>query len=463
MSDLVIDYSHAMTEAVGSGNGISASDLASLSGRAATIHADLAARRGQGKLPFLDLPRQDLALILALAEKHRPGIDNVVVLGIGGSALGPRALAKALLPAFHDFRPDRGAARLLVADNIDPDSFKGLLSAIDLNRSLFIVISKSGSTAETMSQFLIARDRLLKKFGEDGYRKRMLAITDTSGGYLREIVNRDQLESLPVPNGVGGRFSVLTEVGLLPAALCGMDVKDLLAGAARMEERCRTEKLLDNPAYLLAGLFFLAEDQLKKNILITMPYASSLLELAEWFQQLWAESIGKAVHTDGTPARVGSTPVRALGATDQHSQCQLYMEGPTDKLTMFFRVNEFGDQGAVPAAFGDIKGVGYLGGHSLAELINAEQSATEMALAKAGRPSLRIEFPRVDAYVLGQAMMLLEIATVFAGGLYRIDPLDQPGVEWGKKYASAMMGRAGFEKEADEVADWKAKLPARRI
>ena len=462
MTDIVVDYSHAMEEAVGRGNGITAAALESVAGRAAAIHADLSARRGAGELPFYDLPRQDLKPVLALADKYR-GRDNVVVLGIGGSALGPRALAKALLPAYHDLRPDRASARLLVADNIDPDNFTGLLSALDLDRTVFIVISKSGATAETMSQFLIVRDRLIQRFGDDGYRSRMIAITDTAGGFLREIVNRDRLDSLPVPNGVGGRFSALTEVGLLPAALCGMDVKGLLVGAARMEERCRTEKLLDNPAYLLAAIFFLMEDQLKRNILITMPYASSLLELAEWFQQLWAESIGKAVHTDGTPAHVGSTPVRALGATDQHSQCQLYMEGPPDKLTMFFRVKKFAEAGVVPAAFADIKGVGYLGGHSLAELIDAEAAATEMALAKAGRPNLRVELPRVDARALGQVMMMMEVATVFAGGLYRIDPLDQPGVEWGKKYASAMMGRAGFEKEAAEVAAWDKQRPVRRV
>jgi glucose-6-phosphate isomerase len=463
MKDVIVDYSNAMAEAVGTGNGVTADALSGLTGRAAEIHADLERRRQAGELPFYDLPRQDLGPILNLADKVRPGRDNVVVLGIGGSALGARALAKALLPPYHDFRADRKSPRLLVADNIDPDWFLGLLAAVDLERTVFIVASKSGGTAETMSQFLIARDLLRRRFGEEGYRRRMIAITDANAGYLRDIVRRDGLDWLPVPDGVGGRFTVLTAVGLLPAAIAGIDIKALLAGAARMEERARAAELMKNPAYLLASLFYLMDQELKKNILVMIPYASGLLELAEWFQQLWAESLGKAVHTDGSPAHTGSTPVRALGATDQHSQVQLYMEGPTDKLTVFVRVAKFENAATVPPAFDDIKGVGYLGGHSLAELIAAEESATAMALGKAGRPNLRLELPALDPESLGQVMFLLEVATVFGGGLYRVNALDQPGVELGKRYAYALMGRSGFESEAKDVAGWEKQRPLRRV
>lgn len=456
--DILIDYTNAMADTAGEGRGIGMAELEGLKERAGEIHAELQRGREAGDLAFYELPYQNVTRIIQMNSGRCREADNVVVLGIGGSALGARALAKALLPPFHELldRKNRGnCPRLMVADNIDPDNFMGLLASLDLSRSVFIVISKSGGTAETMSQFLIVRDLLLKKFGEDGYRERMLAVTDQEKGYLRQIVDQDGLDWISLPAGVGGRFSVLTPVGLLPAAACGMDIVGLLKGAARMDKRTREADLFSNPAYLLASIYYLADTGLGRNVMVMMPYASSLLELAEWFQQLWAESLGKARRLDGSDAHTGSTPVRALGATDQHSQAQLYMEGPPDKLVTFLRLRSFREKGSIPEAFEDIEGVGYLGGHTLEELINAEQAATEAALAAAGRPNLRIELPRLDAYCLGQVMYLLEVATVFAGGLYRVNPLDQPGVEMGKRYAFAMMGRKGFEKEDRDLKTWK--------
>jgi glucose-6-phosphate isomerase len=453
-NEVRIDYTNAMVESVGRKNGISKKDLADLSERAGAIHADLAARRQAGELAFFELPYQNITGVMQLAGKRCAGVENVVVLGIGGSGLGTRALARALLKPYNEIMDNvarQNCPRLFVADNIDPDYFMGLLAALNLGKTVFIVISKSGGTAETMSQFLIARELLVKKFGEDGYRQRMIAITDQDKGCLRQIVDRDGLDWLPIPAGVGGRYSVFTPVGLLPAAACCMDLVALLKGAALMDKRTREPDLWQNPAYLLASLFYLFDQKRKKNILVMMPYSSSLLDLAEWFQQLWAESLGKAVKVDGSAALTGSTPVRALGATDQHSQIQLYKEGPADKLVAFLRVERFRDNARIPADFSDIEGVGYLGGISLSELINAEQTATEAALTKAGRPSLRIEVPQVDADAMGQIMYMLEVATVFAGGLYNVNPLDQPGVELGKRYTNALLGKSGFEKEREEI------------
>jgi len=459
--DVTIDYTNALAEASGPG-GVPLSELKGLAGRAEEIHRDLVRGRESGELAFFDLPYQNMTRLMKITGKKRADVDNVVVLGIGGSALGARALAGALLPPLHQIacREERNDfPRLFVADNIDPDYFAGLLRRLSLGRTLFIVISKSGGTAETMAQFLIVRDLLISKLGRAGYAERMLAVTDAESGYLRQIADRDGLEWLPAPRGVGGRFSVLSAVGLLPASLCGVDVLGLLRGAAAMDKRTRTPLLFENPAYLLGALYYLADTMLKRNVLVMMPYASGLLDLAEWFGQLWAESLGKAFHTDGSAAGTGSTPVRALGATDQHSQVQLYIEGPQDKLITFIKVRRFSEKGRISPQFEDMEGVGYLGGHSLAELISAEQRATERALLKAGRPSVRIEMPALDACAMGQLMYLLETATVFAGGLYRVNPLDQPGVELGKRYAFGMMGRKGFEDEGREMGrgDEKAR------
>ncbi len=457
---LEIDYSNAMLDNVGE-MGLKLSDIKDLQGRAGEIHQDLTRRRKEGKLPFYDLPYQNITRIMKVSCKcEDQPIENVVVLGIGGSALGARALAKALLPPYHevgDAAYRAGLPRLFVADNVDPDYFTGLLSVLDLGRTRFVAISKSGGTAEVMSQFLIARDKLIRKFGEEGYRQRMVAITDQEKGYLRDIVQRDGLESYPVPPGVGGRFSVMTPVGLIPAYMAGVDVVALLRGAANMDKACSEPDILANPAYLLAAILYLADVKLKRNVLVMMPYASSLLEFAEWFQQLWAESLGKAIDLNGGPANVCATPVRSLGATDQHSQLQLYMEGPRDKLIVFIKPNEFIERGTIPEAFGDVEGVGYLGGHSLSELIRAEAKASETALAKAGRPNIRLDVTRVDGDNLGRLMYMCEVATLFAGGLYNVNPLDQPGVEMGKKFAFSMMGRKGYDAEKTEVEEWDKK------
>ncbi len=458
MKDRVtIDYTNIMSDSVGEEHGITEEELKSAAEAAAAIHQDIEKKREKREIGFLDLPYQNLTRIFQLSSSCGKDIETVVVLGIGGSALGARALESVLLKPFHNLktRQDRDSCpRLMVADNIDPETFTDLLETVDPETTTFIVISKSGGTAETMSQFLIAREWLTGKLGTEGYRSRMVAITDEEKGHLRKIVDKDGLPWLTIPGNVGGRYSVFSNVGLLPAAMCGMDIVSLLKGAAAMDRQIRENEFFANPAYLAGALCYLADTAKSKNILVMMPYSSRLLLLAEWFQQLWAESLGKAVHVDGSPANVGSTPVRAVGATDQHSQLQLYQEGPDDKLICFVRVDEFQEQAEIPKALQDVEGVAYLGGHSLAELINTEQKATELALTKDKKPNLRINMPVLNAYTLGQVMYMLEAATVFAGGLYKVNPFDQPGVELGKKYAFSMMGREGYEDVGEQMLSW---------
>jgi glucose-6-phosphate isomerase len=277
--------------------------------------------------------------------------------------------------------------------------------------------------------------------------------TDPEKGRLREIAEREDYLTFPVPAGVGGRFSVLTPVGLLPAAIAGIDIFMLLAGARDMDGRCRISNLWKNPAYLSAVLYYLADTKKGKPIAVMMPYADALYGVADWFRQLWAESLGKRTDLDGNIVSTGQTPVRALGATDQHSQLQLYMEGSNNKLITFLAVERFHKKISMPESFADVEGVGYLGGRSLNELIAVEQKTTELALTRNKRPNLSIIVPEVNAFTLGQLLFMLEVQTVFAGGLYHINPLDQPGVEEGKQFAYGLMGRKGFEHKAKEFAE----------
>jgi glucose-6-phosphate isomerase len=338
-----------------------------------------------------------------------------------------------------------GYPRLHVLDNVDPETIAALLGRLRLKRTLFIVTSKSGGTAETMAQFLIVHDRLTRQ--KLDVRKHVVFVTDPKHGALRPLAERLKVPALDIPANVGGRFSVLTPVGTLPAALLGVDVRSLLSGAGEMAKRCESAELAKNPAAVYATLQWLADTNLAKKIVVFMPYSDPLRDFAAWFVQLWAESLGKQ-RPDGTA--VGSTPLAALGATDQHAQVQLFMEGPADKTVTFVAVEKRAADVTIPKAFPDVKELGYLGGHSLSELIDIEQRATAGALAKRGRPNMTIYLERVDASHVGQLMMLLEIATAYAGNLYGIDAFNQPGVELGKQFAYALLGRPGADSAKKE-------------
>jgi glucose-6-phosphate isomerase len=443
---LRIDYTNMMGDVVD--GGVSAADWSAAPDAFRRAHAGFNRRRDVGELGFLSLPT-DAALhwqSTNFASRARGNIDDVVVLGIGGSALGPIALRTALLaPAWNSLTTGErgGRPRLHVLDNVDPHTISALLGRLSLERALFVVTSKSGGTAETMAQYLIVRERLAQaKLDAKGH---LVFVTDPAKGALRGIANAEGIPALEIPAAVGGRFSVLTPVGILPAALVGIDTAQLLAGARDIAERCATsgDRLTQNPAGVFATLQYLADTKLGRHIHVLMPYSDPLRDLADWFVQLWAESLGK--HRAAGDPGVGPTPFGALGATDQHSKVQLFMEGPPDKTVTFISVREGGADLTIPKLHSDVKELGYLGGHQLGELLSIEQRATAGALARRGRPNMTIHVDRVDAWHLGALFMLLEIATIYAGELYGVNPLDQPGVELGKQFTYAMLGRPDAE------------------
>ncbi len=432
--------------------GITRADVDSEAARVGVIMDRLVAGRSAGELPFYDLPYDQTAIdgVNELAEDLRERFDTLLVLGIGGSALGTKTVLDAV------GRSDDGL-RVEVLDNVDPATMSSVLGSIDLARTAVNVISKSGQTAETMSQFLIVRDRLRGELGADAYGSHIIATTDPDSGTLREIADKEGFRTLPVPPGVGGRFSVLSAVGLLPIAAAGIDINELCEGARAMDARTRGRDVWANPAALHATLLHLAATERGRNIHVVMPYCDALLRFGEWYGQLWAESLGKRHDLTGALAEVGQTPVRALGATDQHSQVQLYIEGPHDKVITFIRVARHQPDLTIPPSYQDVDGISYLCGHTLGELLNMEQRATELALAGAGRMTSLIELERVDAGAIGQLFHLFEVQTLVAGGLLGIDPLDQPGVEDGKRLTYAMAGRSGYEELVSEVNAQLAK------
>lgn len=392
--------------------------------------------------------------IKEFAAQAQGKFDNILVLGIGGSALGGIAVSEALLkPYWNILTPEQrnNMPRLFFVDNIDPDTINGLLDTIDLKKTLVNVITKSGSTAETMSAYMIVKERLERELGEN-YSNNVVATTDKETGILRQISNQESYKTFVVPDDVGGRFSVFSAVGLLPLALVGVNIDELIQGVKDMDLALKDTDINRNIAAQNALIHYIMDVYRGKNLSVMMPYSSKLKYVSDWYVQLWAESLGKEVDKKGKKVNVGPTPLKALGATDQHSQVQLYNEGPNDKLINFIRVGEFDTTLEIPNVF-DYTGIGYLGGKTVNELMNAEADSTRVALADYNRPTVTITLPKVNAYYVGQLLYMLEVQTAIAGELYNIDTFNQPGVEQAKNYTYALMGRNGYEESARQLEE----------
>jgi glucose-6-phosphate isomerase len=471
---LTIDYANCLADRVTDAHGLDPAALAGpLAEQAKTLTAKLEETRGTGweRWRLLADPagtrNAHVEAVKAIAAKHADkNWDNLVVLGIGGRPSATSPCRAHSTPRRTTSMPasDRNGPRLFVLDNVDPANFAAVMAQCPPEKTLFNVVSKSGETAETAAQFMIIRDMLAKAVGGNAS-EHIVAVTDAEKGTMRQICDAAGYDTLPVPDGVGGRFSVLSPVGLFSAAMNGIDIDALLDGAHEMETKCRNPELAKNPAAMLATILVeLGKGRSKaggpsgsghpKPMHVLMPYCNGLYLLADWFRQLWAESLGKKHAADGSVVFEGFTPIKALGATDQHSQVQLYREGPNDKVFGFLEVEHFedplGDQVTIPTGLG-VDALTYLEGKTMASLLNAEKRATEYALVESERPNFTIKFPSVNAHTVGEFIMLWQVATAYAGLMLGIDAYDQPAVETGKKATFGLMGRDGYAEWLDTV------------
>lgn len=417
--------------------------------------------KGKGMMGWSDLPynQGDIVTdILETAKSIRKNFEYFVVLGIGGSALGPIAAFQAICHLHYNDLPKRKrkGPKFYVEDNVDPERMAALFDVIDVEKTMFNVITKSGSTSETMSQYLIINEALKAKLG-DKAKDHIIATTSANAGNLIKIAKKESYKTFYIPDGVGGRFSELSPVGLLPAAVVGIDINALLAGARHMDSICKSSAIMRNPALMSAVLQYKAMEK-GMNISVMMPYADGLKFIADWYAQLWAESLGKNKTLDGKPCNVGQTPVKALGVTDQHSQVQLYNEGPFDKVITFIGVDKYRTEVVIPNGCEEYPNVNFLCGHTLNELIDAERRATEYAVTKAGKLNHTIMLPVLNEFTLGELLYYFMLETSYCGAMLNIDTFNQPGVEEGKNATYALLGRPGYSDKAAELANGTTKI-----
>jgi len=387
-----------------------------------------------GEVGFMNLPKMDFRDVKEYAKHVKGTFNDLIVIGIGGSSLGLEALCNALLP--HGYNTlsyaERGSfPRVWVLDNVDPSKASSIMKECKPEDTLVCVISKSGSTVETAANFSIIYKWLDENL--DNIAGSIVAITDPEKGPLRKLVNEKGLKSFVVPDNVGGRFSILSHVGLLPGAILGMDVDKLLSGADALVGQY-------DMAITLSAIYMYYIDK-GFNINVLMPYSERLKLFGDWFCQLWGESLGKDETYSGKPINFGTTPVKVLGAIDQHSQVQLYKAGPADKVITFLEVQTHNQEKQIKT---DIEAYKYIDGQPLGELMNIELKATEAAIKNAGRPSVKISVDILDEHTLGELIMLFEYIVPIIGLAYDINPFDQPAVEEGKQYAYGIMEREGF-------------------
>ncbi len=426
-------YEHDITlcraEAAGAG-GAGAAELEAALARAGPALEALRRARGAGALAFMAQParRGGADALAPLAAERRGAADDVVVLGAGGASLGGRALC-----ALAQDRAPVAGARMHFPDNADARSFAALLGGLDFARAQFLVVSKSGATAETLAQFALAWQAARAALGEAAARAHFIVVCAPGANPLRRLAARLGLAVVDHPPDLGGRYSVLSPVGLLPALFAGLDAAAACAGAAAALDRALgASRPADSPPALGAAVHVALAETRGARLAVTMPYADRLAAFARWHAQLWAESLGKGGK--------GTAPAAALGPRDQHSQLQLWLDGPPGVFVTIVSCGAAGDapRAAPGFAAGDPE-LAWLAGASLDDLACAMAAATAEALAAAGRPARRIRIAALDEYRLGALFMHFMLETVIAAHMWGVDPFDQPAVEAGKRRARARL------------------------
>ena len=437
MSLIRYEHKNALTDVVGEMHGITSKEIDQLLASAAKCTATLRKHKSGGPLDFTDLPDDSKTIdaIKAFAQRHNGAFDDLIVVGMGGSSLATLALYKALKPKE---RSERGP-RLRLIDNTDPMTVASAMMGLDPARTLAVVISKSGTTLETIAGLALVEEWF--KNNHLPLDRHIIIVTGPKGGFLNDYVSGNKLERFVIPEGVVGRYSALSPVGLLPAALLGFNIDRLLSGARELRDESLSAQPIDNKPLVAAAVSAQLLQKRGKVISVFMPYTLRLQALGEWYVQLWAESLGKSRDIDKKPVRIGQTPLVAVGASAQHSQLQLFLDGPNDKLFTLVEMEHFSHHVPLPDSFDyAAAGLDFLKGHDFGEVINAQLRATEQALREQSRPNTRIVLSDLSTEVLGAMMMFYQLQTTYAAHFLHVDAFDQPAVERGKEITRKSLG-----------------------
>ncbi len=428
-----INYSAAMADLIGEKQGIKSNELSFFLNQLKDEYNKFVKQTKE--YGFIKTIKDDRypedSKIFYEENKH---FKNIVVLGIGGSALGFNAILN--LYSFKVLEKN-----FYVLDNIDPFLISNLFEKITLKETLFFVISKSGETVETLAQFLYAYN-LIREAGHD-VSEHFVIITDPKKGFLRQLAHNEQIRAFSIPPELGGRYSVLSYVGLLPASFLNDNIAMLMEGARAVENK------LDE-IFIFTTLLYLLNVRRGKNNLVIFPYCERLHMFSQWLSQLWAESLGKKYGINGEIIRNGQTPIIARGVTDQHSQLQLYLEGPKDKAVLMFKSNERINL-KLPEIFKDNDSVNYLCGKTFDELFEAEYRGTYGAFIKESVPVISFEVDELNLKTIGALFYFFELSCAMSGVFYNINPFDQPAVEIGKKITFSILGKKGFEAHLENI------------
>lgn len=387
------------------------------------------------------LAESSLSTIKSVAKHLRERYKNMLILGIGGSTLGFRTILQSLKGRYYNYEASLSKKpRVFVLDNVDPIPAKSIEAFLDFKDTALVYISKSGSTPEPAANFI----HFYKKYIEaGGVAKDIVIICDPADNGINNIAKELGCFILHIPSDLPGRYTVLSPVGFLPSEFVGINCEDLLDGATRVHNAILNTPLHQNAVFVLGSC--ISELASKgKTIHTLFNYSNILYEFGLWFAQLWAESLGKKKSLIGNIINAGTTPLSALGATDQHSLLQLFKEGPNDKVFGFVTIDNFPTDIELTNQFPSEKEYSYLTGHTMSEQLKIEQISTEISLVHSKRPCYRIVLPNISAFTLGGLFYFMEVLVVFIAKLWNLNPFDQPGVEEGKNMTYALMGREDY-------------------
>jgi len=400
-------------------------------------------------------PDAELHKIQQLAQQIREGYEDVLLLGIGGSALGARAIISFIHGPFYNLKPT--GPRLFILDNLDPVVVRAMEAQLNLSKTCLIYVSKSGATPETAAAFMYFAGQVQ---AAGGSLKDTVIICDAGDNGINRVAQDIGAQVLHLPSHLPGRYSVLSAAGLLPAAITGVDIQQLLLGAWSVHQSV-IASYETSPVLLLGERLLALQKHSGKNIHVLFNYASTLADFGLWYMQLWAESLGKKNNLNGEAIHAGSTPLACVGATDQHSLLQLFKEGPADKVYGFIGVQDQGEPLIIPELFTKEKEYAYLAGHSMQHQLATEQLATQISLVNTGHPCYQLTMTEQSPASLGALFYFYQALVAYMACLWEINAFDQPGVEEGKNITYSLLGRTDYQQHREhhlqQVREFKAR------